>query len=251
LAPGALVEVDAEEKVARLSNGAAVPYDVLLVACGASPVPAVRGALTFRGSADTERIRQLLRSLVFGDVQRVVFVVPWGAVWPLPAYELALMTATLVTRRRLADVELALLTPEDEPLHLLGAAASAAVRALLAEHGVSLHVGTSGVEVVDGELRLLPDGAASFDRVVALPRLRGPRIDGLPQTVDGFIPVDAHGRVRGLADVFAAADVTRLPRQAGRHRGAAGRRRGGRDRRRSRGRLDAGAVSGPSCTGCF
>ena len=50
--------------------------------------------------------------------------------------------------------------------------------------------------------------AVSADRVVALPRLQGAPIDGLPQTVHGFIPVDSHCRVHGVADVFAAGDIT-------------------------------------------
>jgi CBS domain-containing protein len=48
-----------------------------------------------------------------------------------------------------------------------------------------------------------------------LPRLRGPRLDGLPQTLDGFIPVDAHGRVSGLEDVYAAGDITNFPVKQG------------------------------------
>jgi CBS domain-containing protein len=69
--------------------------------------------------------------------------------------------------------------------------------------------------LVDGELRLVPEGTIAADRVVALPRLRGPRIDGLPQTVEGFVPVDAHGQVHGLADVFAAGDITSFPVKQG------------------------------------
>ena len=68
---------------------------------------------------------------------------------------------------------------------------------------------------MDGELRLVPEGTIAADRVVALPRLRGPRIDGLPQTVEGFLPVDAHGQVHGLADVFAAGDITSFPVKQG------------------------------------
>jgi hypothetical protein len=45
--------------------------------------------------------------------------------------------------------------------------------------------------------------------------LRGPRIDGLPQTVEGFLSVDAHGQVHGLADVFAAGDITSFPVKQG------------------------------------
>jgi hypothetical protein len=40
--------------------------------------------------------------------------VPWGAVWSLPIYELALMTAAYLAERGLGCVELALVTPEEE-----------------------------------------------------------------------------------------------------------------------------------------
>jgi sulfide:quinone oxidoreductase len=46
------------------------------------------------------------------------------------------------------------------------------------------------------------------DRVVALPRLRGVRIDGLPVNADGFVRTDGYGRVGELPDVYAAGDMT-------------------------------------------
>jgi CBS domain-containing protein len=108
-----------------------------------------------------------------------------------------------------------LVTPEEAPLQLFGGAGSEAVRQLLEERGIVLQTGSAPVELVDGELRLVPEGTIAADRVVALPRLRGPRIDGLPQTVEGFLPVDAHGQVHGLADVFAAGDITSFPVKQG------------------------------------
>lgn len=105
---------------------------------------------------------------------RVAFVVPWGAVWSLPIYELALMTATYLAERGLDRVELALVTPEEEPLQLFGRAGSEAVRQLLEQRGIALQTGSRPVELIDGELRLVPEGAIAADRVVALPRLRGP-----------------------------------------------------------------------------
>jgi sulfide:quinone oxidoreductase len=213
--PGALSSVDAGGRVVQTSAGSTVRYDILLVACGAGPIPAVPGALTFRGPADTECIRHLLEEIVAGQVGRVAFVVPWGAVWSLPIYELALMTAAYLAERGLDRVELALVTPEDEPLQLFGRMGSDAVRQLLEERGIALHTGSCPVELVDGDLRLVPQGTIAADRVVALPRLRGPRIDGLPQTVEGFLPVDAHGQVHGLADVFAAGDITNFPVKQG------------------------------------
>ena len=213
--PAALTGVHAGSRLAQTSAGSSVPYDVLLVACGAVPTPAVSGALTFRGPADTERIRQLLEEIVAGQVGRVAFAVPWGAVWSLPIYELALMTAAYLAERELDRVDLTLVTPEDEPLQLFGRAESEAVRELLEERGIAVQAGACPVELVDGELRLVPEGTVAADRVVALPRLRGTRIDGLPQTVEGFIPVDPHGQVQGFSDVFAAGDITSFPVKQG------------------------------------
>ncbi len=212
---GALAAVDVEKRQARTSANGSIAYDVLLVACGAVPSPSVRGALTFRGPADTDKIRSLLAEIVAGQVGRVAFVVPWGAVWSLPIYELALMTAAYVAEREVDHVALTLVTTEDEPLQLFGNAGSEAVSALLEERGIALRTGAAPVELVDGELRLVPEGSVAADRVVALPRLRGARIDGLPQTVEGFLSVDAHGQVHGLADVFAAGDITSFPVKQG------------------------------------
>ena len=213
--PGALTGIDAGGRQAQTSAGSSIPYDVLLVACGAGPTAAVPGALTFRGPADTEKIRGLLAEIVAGQVGRVAFVVPWGAVWSLPIYELALMTSAYLAERELDHVELVLVTPEEEPLQLFGRAGSEAVRELLEDRRIAVQTGSCPVELVDGELRLVPQGTIAAERVVALPRLRGPRIDGLPQTVEGFLPVDAHGQVRGLADIFAAGDVTNFPVKQG------------------------------------
>lgn len=209
--PGALTRVDVDERIAHASTGSSVAYDVLLVACGAVPVPSVPGALTFRGPADSDRLRRLLDELVRGVVSRVAFVVPWGAVWSLPLYELALMTSSFVQE----GAEIVVVTPEDEPLQQFGRAGSDAVRELLETRGITLITGACSVEFVDGELRLVPDGRIPADRVVALPRLHGIPIDGLPQTVEGFIAVDPHGGVRGLDDVLAAGDITSFPVKQG------------------------------------
>lgn len=213
--PGELVSVDAARRLAYTSRGEAVPYTVLLIACGAVPKPAIDGALTFRGPADTGKIERLLAEIEAGEVRRVVFAVPAGAVWSLPAYELALMTAAWLAARDIADVEIGLVTPEDEPLRLFGREASDAVRALLDERGIALHTRAFPAAAREGELLLVADGIVVADRVVALPRLQGPRIGGVPQTLEGFIPVDLHGRVTGMSDVYAAGDITTFPVKQG------------------------------------
>ena len=91
--PGQLARVDADAHVAVATNGASFDYDALVLASGASPRPALSGALTFRGPADAPAFRHVLDELESGAAARVAFAVPGGVVWPLPLYELALMTA--------------------------------------------------------------------------------------------------------------------------------------------------------------
>ena len=205
---GALTGIDEWRHVAYTSANKQVTYDTLLVACGALPFPSIPGALTFRGPADIEVIEHVLDELGDGDVRSVAFVIPWGAVWSLPAYELALLTAAHVRERGLQGVRISVVTPEDEPLQLFGQPATEAVQELLEDRGVSLRTGAYASKFVEGELELIPEGRILADRVVALPRLKGAPLDGLPQTVDGFIPVDSHCRVHGVTDVFAAGDIT-------------------------------------------
>jgi len=203
-----LTGIDEWRHVAHTSTNKQIPYDVLLVACGAVPFPAVPGALTFRGPADIEPIQILLEEIVRGDIHSVAFVIPWGAVWSLPAYELALLTSVYLQDRKIHGVELTLVTPEAEPLQLFGSPASQAIRALLDQNGVAIRVSAYAGAFADGRLELISDSSLKADRVVALPRLQGAPIDGLPQTVYGFIPVDAHCRVHGVSDVLAAGDIT-------------------------------------------
>lgn len=212
---GELASVDAKAHVTWTSAGAEIPFDALVIACGAVPKPAIRGALTFRGPSDVPKIEQLLAELEAGETRSVAFAVPAGAVWSLPLYELALMTAAWLAERGVRGVELSLVTPEEAPLGLFGRVASDAVRALLDERDIAVHTRAFPVEAGDGELRLVPESVVRADRVVALPRLHGPRIEGVPQTMGGFIPADASGRVVGMADIYAAGDVTTFPVKQG------------------------------------
>jgi len=215
LSLGALAAVGVDRREAHTGAGAVLRYDALLIACGAVPQPAVPGALTFRGPADSDRMRVLLEEIDRGEVTRVAFVVPWGATWALPAYELALMTAAHLSAVGTYGVELTIVTPEAEPLHLFGSSASDAVRGLLDEAGVAFVGGVYPVELRDGRLLDLAGGAVPAERAVALPRLRGQRIDGLPQTVERFLEVDEHCAVRATDAVFAAGDITSFPVKQG------------------------------------
>jgi len=208
-----LAGVDAARSLARLDDGTTLEYDALVLACGTRLVPAVPGALTFAGVGEVEDYRRLLGEIDAGEVESVGFVVPHGVVWPLPLYELALMTARRPATHR---ASLAIATPEEAPLDVLGPAAARAVLELLAEHSIALRTAVLPVGVHDRRLALAPEGEIAADRFVALPEQRGIEIDGVPHLPGGFIPVDEHGRVEDLPNVFAAGDITsHLVKQGG------------------------------------
>jgi sulfide:quinone oxidoreductase len=211
----AVTAVDADAHVAHTRAGAELPYDALLAAPGARALSWLNGALTFRGRADVEALRALLRDLDAGRLCSLAFAGVPGGSWQLPLYELALLTASHVADERLGDVELVLVTPEDSPLAAFGPRASDAVRQLLADRGIQVHAASYPAEVGDGYLRVVPGQRIPADRVVTLPRLEGPRLAGLPQDEDGFIPTDEHGRVGGVDDVYAAGDGTSFPVKQG------------------------------------
>ena len=207
--------VDSERRVAYLSGARQLPYDDLVIALGADRRPVFPQALTFIDQRSTPGYRELLAAVKRGDLRSLAFVVPSGPVWPFPLYELALMTATFAAEHE-REVDITIVTPARAPLSLFGAAAEQAMDDLLTERGITVHGGYEP-EVRDRNRVLqLPDGPAiEVDRVVALPRLFGPRVGGLPSDHDGFIPVDDHGRVEGVDGVWAAGDCTTFPVKQG------------------------------------
>ena len=60
---------------------------------GPESIVALPAATTWTPERDPEVFGGLLRDLEEGYTKRVAFIVPPGNTWPLPAYELALMTA--------------------------------------------------------------------------------------------------------------------------------------------------------------
>ena len=163
----------------------------------------------FTGSlTDQERLHGIVQYVEEGYLRRLAFVVPAGNTWPLPLYELALMLAERADSM-CAALELHLITPEDAPLKIFGADASREIASLLAAAGVVVHLSTKAQLVSPGRLEL-GHGAPilDVDRIITLPRLEGPSIAGLPANPDGFLATDNHSRVTGVADVYAAGDVT-------------------------------------------
>jgi sulfide:quinone oxidoreductase len=197
-----LASVDTAAGTVTIDGGEQLPYDSLLLALGAKPVAAYPSATTFT-PADPDALTGLLRDLEEGYSSSVAFVVPTGPVWPFPAYELALLTAREAGGMA-EGVKVTVVTPERRALEAFGDAVSDAVEEMLREHGVKLIAGT------DADL-----DALDAERIVALPRLEGRPIDGIPQDEHGFIAIDRNCAVRGVPGVYAAGDGTDFPVKLG------------------------------------
>ncbi len=210
----ALRGIDAGARIAYTESGTEVPFDALLLAIGASAHPALPGALTYRGIRDNAQIHELLLAAEAGEVGRIVFAVPTSIQWPLPIYELALLTATELQSRE-ADTILTLATHESSPLSLFGRRASDAVGDLLKEAGVELVTNARAAAFQAGGLALHDGRVLPAARVVASPRLTVAPIDGLPQGTDGFIGTDSAMQVEGTPRVYAAGDSTWFPIKQG------------------------------------
>jgi sulfide:quinone oxidoreductase len=227
------VLVDEVQRSVVTRDGDTVTFDFLLLAVGARPRRALRqGYLWVRG-VDPVFLDQILGELAARTVRDVAVVVPRGARWPIPAYELALVLAWTVAG---TPAHITLITTEPEPLRALGAAAADAVAHELDVAGVEL---ITGVEVIDAvrhdgtrsdraNVNLVPeppadaadaligrptgsargqpygDSTRAFDRLISLPTVDGPSIAGVATDAAGFIEVDTTLKVCGSERVWAA-----------------------------------------------
>ncbi|HEX5527691.1 MAG TPA: FAD-dependent oxidoreductase [Solirubrobacterales bacterium] len=207
--------VDTARRCATTHDGQEVPYDYLIVACGSRLLWSVPGATTFWGVADEGEVQEVVQRLREGRLRRLVFTLPGGHGWALPAYELALLAATEMSRAGISDTQLTVVTPEDGPLLIFGRRASEQVGELLAAHDVEVIAGTHPVKFESGALSIVPGEEIEADAVISLPRLVGRRIEGLPYDSSGFIPIDDHARMPEVANAFAIGDVTNFPVKQG------------------------------------
>ncbi|HET6656964.1 MAG TPA: FAD-dependent oxidoreductase [Gaiellaceae bacterium] len=211
---GALTSVDAAKHRARTSHGESLSYDSLLLATGARRQIALPGALTYRGSEDTPAFSRVLAEAASGEIRTLAFVVPTGVTWPLPLYELALQTASSLAERG-ADAKITFFTPEERPLAIFGHAGSEVVEELLADRGIELRTRVHPERFEDGLLQLVPGAPLAVERVIALPRLVGVAVAGVPHDSSGFVHTDAFGRIATLEDVYAAGDGSSFPIKQG------------------------------------
>lgn len=203
-----IVGADPSARRVHTAAGYELPYDALVVAENALPRAVAAGAEPLDDGHAAE-CRFVIGELQSGRVASLAFVEPPAPTHPLDLYDLAIETAVAV---RDADVTLTLVTAESAPLAILGPRAAEMLQETLGAHGVHLVTSAYVQSVSEQGLNLMAlDKEIAAQRVIAAPRLAGPRIHGLPCDFDGFLAADPHGNVPHLDGVFAAGDCTTFP----------------------------------------
>ena len=199
----ALEAVDPDRQLIRTLRGE-LAWDALIVAASGRG----SGAFTFRGPANTDSFARLLERLGPGAGSKLVFR---ASRWrQLAAAAVGTGLGERRPSRLIRDPRLPARAGATgaTPLSLFGEAASAAVATLLRERETEVVPGVYPVEFAEGRLTLRSGRLASRRAGYRTAANGGPGPSRVCRGPNGFIPTDNHGRVRGLADVFAAGDIT-------------------------------------------
>ena len=206
--------VDPDGQVVHTETGQQLRFDALLIAVGARQLAPFDHVQTFRDAEADKVFQGVVQDIEEGYSNSIAFLAPEGRVYPLPLYELALLTAE---RARSMDIDLkvTLVTPEDRPLSVFGSKVSDAVTALLNRAGVTVYSSAKAEVPAAGRLVVEPPGVELHpQRMLAVPRLTGPGVRGLPGGgAHGFLPIDRYCCVAAATSgrVFAAGDAAEFP----------------------------------------
>lgn len=210
---GEIKALDPARRTMRL-DGEEVAADYLVISLGADlaldAVPGLaQGAHECFSLDGASRLADAVRSFRGGRVAVVVASMPYkcpGA----PCEAAFLLDAHF--RRRGVPAQLALYTPEPEPLPVIGGAASAAVLDFFASRGIPYYAKRQLASVDAGVRELVfTDGRREgYDLLVAVPPLRAPAVlreAGLLGE-NGWVPVDRATLATRYPGVFAIGDAT-------------------------------------------
>lgn len=214
------VAVDGGRRVVMLAGGELITYDSLVIAVGARPEPFLAEALTFTGHADADHVRMLVEGVVAaarrGAVTDLAVVVPAGCRWSLAAYELALMARGRLVEAGVGQAaRITVVTAEPGPLAVFGPAATERMERALRRASVEVIAEARVLDWRWGRLTVEGREPVAADRVISLPRLRGPAIEGLAADERGFLETLPDGRAPGASGVWIVGDAGTFPVKQG------------------------------------
>jgi sulfide:quinone oxidoreductase len=236
LVEDAVAVVDSPRRRVLTRDGEWLGFDHLLLAVGASALPAPEAWLPWPAQGEPGVLYGLLAAIGSGGFERIAVVVPERTGWPLAGYELAAILGAAADATG-SPARVSLLAEARRPLAPLGDEVEALVGAELARAGVEVAAGATVRPYVPPPPELIEDWypalirrllapqappthlrevevggeRVEFDLVITLPRSHGRGVSGLPADEHGFIVVDDRFRSPASDRVWAAGDCTTLP----------------------------------------
>ena len=216
---GDIEAIDPAAKTVQTTVGT-VEGDYIIVALGSERNPQavpgfVESALNLYEGDGALQIQRALQEFSGGRIVILVSRTPFSC--PSAPYEAAFLIESLLRERGIRQrTEIALYTPEDQPMLVAGPNVGPALIKMLEERGIELHWEQIVMRIDPAARRILFElEDASFDLLVGVPPHRAPaavRESGLVDA-SGWVPVDATTLQTRHAGVFAIGDVTaiRLP----------------------------------------
>jgi sulfide:quinone oxidoreductase len=215
---GAVRGLDSNARRIRLDDGD-VPYDYLLLAPGAELRPdalpglgdAGRNLYTLEGATG---LNADLARFPGGKVAVLVAAMPFKC--PAAPYEAAmLIEARLRAQGIRGRAEVAVYTPEPQPMPVAGPALGAAVREMLASRRIDYFPGHKPVAVDTGSrtIRFETGAPASYDLLAYVPPHAAPGfvVDAGLAPAGGWVRVDLKTLTTPVERVWAVGDVTGIP----------------------------------------
>jgi sulfide:quinone oxidoreductase len=211
---GDVEAVDPNGRTVQTSAGT-LDADYVVVALGAERAPqAVPGfaeaALNLYENEGALKIRQALTDFSGGRIVVLVSRTPFSC--PSAPYEAAFLIDSVLRERGVREAsEIAIYTPEDQPMPVAGPAVGSSLVEMLKERGIEFH-GEQIVLKIDAASRrvLFEVDETSYHLLVGVPAHTAPRAVRESHLVDasGWVPVDAATLQTRYPGVFAIGDVT-------------------------------------------
>ncbi|HUV51569.1 MAG TPA: FAD/NAD(P)-binding oxidoreductase [Dehalococcoidia bacterium] len=213
---GEVLEIDQKQKVVQTTAGT-LKGDYLVIALGAERVPDAVGGFTqvaynFYEAYEALKLKEALDEFDSGRIVILVCSAPFSC--PAAPYEAALLIDSMFRKKEARQrVEIAIYTPEAQPMASAGPSMGSAVCSMLAERGIEYHPLHKINKIEPDVHRLVFKGSeASFDLLAGVPSHMAPRVVQKAGLTDktGWIPVDLQTLETRYPGVFAIGDITSI-----------------------------------------
>ncbi|MGA2627385.1 MAG: FAD-dependent oxidoreductase [Candidatus Bathyarchaeia archaeon] len=187
-------------------------FDYLVIALGADYSPgSTPGFLKYATNLYTEsgcaEIRDKLRSVTSGIITILVCGLPFKC--PPAPYESSMIIDDILRRKGVREnVRLQIVTPETQPLTILGAEAGMMVTRLLQERGIEYHPSERVKEIRSRSVLTEGGKEISHDLLFGVPTHVSPSVVREARLTDqsGWIPVNARTLATSYPQVYAIGD---------------------------------------------